>query len=1252
MDPSGCSAPRRYAALHGAGRRLPDLLGSATSVYVGVWASEYAEVLRQSAAAQSVFVGTAYACSVMAGRLSFVLGLQGPCASFDTACSSSLVACHSGILDLHHQESDQALVAGVNMLFNPHANAMNAIAGMTSARGRSHSFDARADGYVRCEACCAVALEHAAPEQSASSNVLGCAVRQDGRSASLTAPNGVAQQRLLKAAHANAGAAPRELQAVEAHGTGTALGDPIEAGAVAAAMLSERAPHAPLTVGSIKANMGHGEPGAGLAGLLKLLAVLQNAQGAPNAQLRVLNPHVGTTLQSKACALLTQLASLRSSAGSSSLGGVSSFGYCGTIAHAVGRAIVKTHTLRHTLTPVYKRRRYNWVPLTQHRRQAGAGAEQALALYTTVWQLPQQSAHPEPSESQSLQVVAAPGGARSEMLRAVTSSCTRACGRAHADVSGGEARGVGFRTTWRCAARWTAPSLDGAAAALALAQHVASVGAAPALLLLLTCGSQAVAARGAPARVSAAAHGGAWGLARVLRLEQPSVRVLSVDAFEGDEASAARGAVMEVGARGVRRSSRGAAACVWWRGCSDARHRARGGGRGRGVVGGRADVRAERWAWWEARAAALLAARGAGGLVLASRGGRVARDGQGLAAALRALRGAAASGTAVLVAACDVGVAAEAAALMRAAHAAAAPRRLGGVLHAAGVLRDRLLRSATAAELAAVHAPKAYGAWHVHGATACAALEWAVHFSSVAACFGNVGQASYATANAYLDSLALGRRAHGAAACSLQLPLVAGAGMGAATLDERQMREMAAVSLEEYAACLDAALGAAGAEARVVRAVLPWSPERVSRSVPDASQPVFAEVARASASGGEGASTAGVAAASEWAREVSRVSASRRGAHVEAQVVAVVRELSGEAGVGAGTPLMEAGVDSLAATELAGRLRELTGLAALADTGIRAADAARDRGARTRAAGCDGGGGGGWCRGWCAGRRRDRRFVVGVGGRRSGAVARVRRRAARRVVVACVLGRRRGGSGAVGAVVARARGRRVVAERGDGGVRGSWRVRPRRGAVRRRLLRRVAGGGGGDGAAAAAAARAGVRGAARRGGAARDGARQRRRRVRGPRAAGLGATAGAVGGVGSVVGVRGDGRQRVDCGRPAVVCARAAGPMRDGGHGVLVGARRAARRLACAARRRVRLGARGGSEPQAAAARDAGCGVGGYALGGRAVQDVRRARERVRAVGGRGRFCCGRGRRRGGAHRWTARSWVAARCARTGGARV
>ena len=163
-----------------------------------------------------------------------------------------------------------------------------------------------------------------------------------------------------------------------------------------------------------------------------------------------------------------------------------------------------------------------------------------------------------------------------------------------------------------------APSLDGAAAALALAQHVASVGAAPALLLLLTCGSQAVAARGAPARVSAAAHGGAWGLARVLRLEQPSVRVLSVDAFEGDEASAARGAVMEVGARGGETQ-------LAWRGgvrlvARLQRREAVGAAAGEGGVSsavGPTCVLSGGLGGLGLRAAALLAARGAGGLVLA-----------------------------------------------------------------------------------------------------------------------------------------------------------------------------------------------------------------------------------------------------------------------------------------------------------------------------------------------------------------------------------------------------------------------------------------------------------------------------------------------------------------------------------------------------------------------------------------------------------------------------------------------------------
>ena len=134
-------------------------MGSVVGVYVGVWACEYAAVLRTSAAGRSVYAATASACSVVVGRLSFALGLQGPCVSYDTACSSSLAALHGGLRALQHGECKTALVAGVNMLFDPAQNFATASAGMTSAGGRCHTFDSRADGYARGEACGAAALQ-------------------------------------------------------------------------------------------------------------------------------------------------------------------------------------------------------------------------------------------------------------------------------------------------------------------------------------------------------------------------------------------------------------------------------------------------------------------------------------------------------------------------------------------------------------------------------------------------------------------------------------------------------------------------------------------------------------------------------------------------------------------------------------------------------------------------------------------------------------------------------------------------------------------------------------------------------------------------------------------------------------------------------------------------------------------------------------------------------------------------------------
>ena len=175
------------------------------------------------------------------------------------------------------------------MILDPATMRGNATAGFTSVRGRSHTFDVRADGYARGEAIDAITCRPG--EANVVAGVLGSAVRQDGRSASLTAPNGQAQQGVLVASVADANLGVDEVGALEAHGTGTALGDPIEAGAVAAVFLAQRST-GPLIVGSLKANAGHTEPGAGLAGALKLLMQLGDDVMSPNAQLCSLNPHV------------------------------------------------------------------------------------------------------------------------------------------------------------------------------------------------------------------------------------------------------------------------------------------------------------------------------------------------------------------------------------------------------------------------------------------------------------------------------------------------------------------------------------------------------------------------------------------------------------------------------------------------------------------------------------------------------------------------------------------------------------------------------------------------------------------------------------------------------------------------------------------------------------------------------------------------------------------------------------------------
>ena len=328
-----------HAALHQAGHAREALLGSGTGIALGICSTEFCSIIQQSPLKSSVYAMST-SLAIASGRISFALGLHGPCTSYETACSASLVACHSALRALRHKDCKLHLAAGVNLMLLLASSEALAIAGMTSKVGRSHTFDVRADGFARGEGCAIVALEPR--EDTVAVLVEGSAVRQDGRSASLTAPNGQAQQGLLCAALADAATSAKYLAVTEAHGTGTALGDPVEAGSLAGAVLSgQSALCPPVGVGSLKANIGHTEPTAGLAGLLKLVTGLARCGVPPNAQLRALNPYMrGVMIRGCGSMMPTQLAGARAAkldtcGREQNVGGVSSFGYSGTIAYAV-----------------------------------------------------------------------------------------------------------------------------------------------------------------------------------------------------------------------------------------------------------------------------------------------------------------------------------------------------------------------------------------------------------------------------------------------------------------------------------------------------------------------------------------------------------------------------------------------------------------------------------------------------------------------------------------------------------------------------------------------------------------------------------------------------------------------------------------------------------------------------------------------------------------------------------------------------
>ncbi|WP_432093221.1 amino acid adenylation domain-containing protein [Streptomyces sp. bgisy100] len=325
-----------WEALEDGGQRPADLAGSDVGVFIGAFTLDYKILqfsdLRFDTLAAHTATGTMM--TMVSNRISYCFDFRGPSVSIDTACSSSLVAVHLARQSLLRGETGLALAGGTLLHMAPQYTIAETKGGFLSPEGRSRTFDAAADGYVRAEGVGVVALKRLADAvrdgDPIHAVITGSGVNQDGRTNGITVPSADAQVALIERVCAEAGVQPGGLQYIEAHGTSTPVGDPIEARALGRALSIGRKPGDACYVGSVKTNIGHTESAAGIAGLIKTVLCLQHRRVPPHINLERLNPAID--LASMPYDIPTRPTDWPAHDGPARAG-VNSFGFGGTNAH-------------------------------------------------------------------------------------------------------------------------------------------------------------------------------------------------------------------------------------------------------------------------------------------------------------------------------------------------------------------------------------------------------------------------------------------------------------------------------------------------------------------------------------------------------------------------------------------------------------------------------------------------------------------------------------------------------------------------------------------------------------------------------------------------------------------------------------------------------------------------------------------------------------------------------------------------------